>query len=176
MRLVVLFLSLFVLGGCSTATVAVVPAPISSPVETIARDGVEEAAVSAVTDYFDVSTRIAGDGGVNPERIADVVTSDWLPNEIAGFDALHAMGTVQVGAPIITRIEATAVRGIAAVSEVVVHACTVLDGVSIVSDDITDDVVPNGVALVTVYVVPENGVLKVDGVEPWEDTSWCAES
>lgn len=176
MRLVVLVLSLFVLGGCSAEKVADVPAPISSPVETIARDGVEEAALTAVIDYFDVSAQIAGDGGVKPERIADVVTSEWLPNEIAGFETLQAMGTTQVGAPTITRIEATAVHGVSVVSEVVVHVCTALDGVSIVSDEFVDDSGPAGVTLVTVYVVPEGGMMKVDGVEPWEDTSWCAES
>ena len=175
MRLFVIGACVALLGGCSGPSVPAVPAPISSAVETVPREGVEELALTAVSDYVALSSVIAGDGGANSERIADVVTVGWLPNELAGFETLRAMGTTQVGAPIITKIEATAIRGIAAVSEVVVHACTALDGVSVVSDEFTEDPVPNGVALITVYVVPEDGVLKVDGVEPWEDVSWCAE-
>lgn len=176
MRLLSIGVALLALGGCASEPVPPVPATASTPGESIPRDGAEELALAAVTHYFAMSTEIAADGGVNPERIANVVTSDWLPNEIVGFETLQAMGTTQVGAPAITRIEATAVHGVAVVSEVVVHVCTALDGVSIVSDEFTDDSGPTGVALVTVYVVPEGGVMKVDGVEPWEDTSWCAES
>ena len=176
MRLLSIGVALLALSGCASETVPSVPAAASTPGESIPRDGAEELALAAVTDYFAMSTAIATEGGMNPERIADVVTSDWLPNEIAGFETIEAMGTTQVGEPVITRIEATAVHGVAVVSEVVVHVCTALDGVSIVSDEFTDDSGPTGVALVTVYVVPEGGVMKVDGVEPWEDASWCAES
>ncbi|MFM6967397.1 MAG: hypothetical protein ACKOWN_00445 [Microbacteriaceae bacterium] len=173
MRIVTLGVALVLLSGCA-ATPPVEPTPpISTSVETIPRDGVEELAITAVTNYFRTSAVVAADGGADPDRIAHVVTARWLPNEIAGFATLGELGTRQVGAPTITKIEATSIRGIAAVSEVVVHVCTALDGVAVVSDDFGEDLTPDGTTLVSVFVVPEDGVMKVDGVQPWADSTWC---
>ena len=169
------FVSVLVLAlsGCSVTPHAI-PAATIEVAETVPPEGVEGLAMTAVRHYFDVSARVAADGGREPERIAEAVTAQWLPQEMVGFEALRALGSTQVGAPTVTKMEVAAVRGIAAVAEVVVYACTSLDGVSIATDDGEFDS-PTGLSLVTVYVVPENGVLKVDGVEPWADVSWCAE-
>lgn len=175
MRLLALALALSVLTGCATASVA----PAASPPalsETIERNGVEERAIAAVKDYVSVSSAIAADGGVDPERIATVVTDRWLPEELAGFETLRAMGSSQVGIPAVTRIEVAAVRGIAVVTEVILRACTDFGEVSVDSAEGEEHDVPTTVALVTVYVKPVDGVLKVDRVEPHTDASWCAAS
>lgn len=174
MRFTLSVATVLVLAGCVTPSIPTT-AVSTPPTETISADGVDELALGAVRDYLDASAVIAADGGVNAERIGAVVTESWLPHELAGFEALRAMGSEQVGAPIVTKMEVAAVRGIAAVSEVVVHACTALDGVAIRTDDGTDVPVTAGTTLVTVYVVPVDGVLKVDGVEPWADATWCDE-
>jgi hypothetical protein len=175
MRFSVLAVSALLLAGCSSPSISIAPVT-APPIETIPADGVDELALEAVRDYLDASATIAADGGANPERIGAVVTESWLPQELAGFETLRAMGSAQVGSPTVTKMEVAAVRGIAVVSEVVVHACTALDGVAIRSEDGTDVPVTAGTTLVTVYVVPVDGVLKVDGVEPWADASWCDEA
>jgi hypothetical protein len=167
---------LLALAGCAPAEKTPAPAPTVTATEAVERDGVEQLAVDAVGDYFAASAEIAGDGGEDPDRIAEVVTSNWLPQELAGFAALRALGSSQAGVPEVTKIEVSAIRGIAAVTEVVLHACTSLDGVAIRTADGDETDVPLGTSLVTIYVVPEDGILKVDGVEPWTDVSWCAES
>jgi len=175
MRLFVIVL-LLALVGCASAERAPAPDPVASADEAIERDGVEQLAIDAVGDYFAVSAEIAGDGGEAPERIAQVVTSNWLTQELTGFTALRALGSSQAGVPEVTKIEVSAIRGIAVVTEVVLHACTSLDGVTIRTADGDETDVPIGTSLVTIYVVPEDGVLKVDGVEPRTELSWCAES
>jgi hypothetical protein len=167
---------LLALAGCASTDQTPAPAPTVTADEAIERDGVEQLAIDAVGDYFAVSAEIAGDGGDDPDRIAEVVTSNWLPQEITGFAALRALGSSQAGVPEVTKIEVSAIRGIAAVTEVVLHACTSLDGVTIRTADGDETDVPLGTSLVTIYVVPEDGILKVDGVEPWTEVSWCAES
>ena len=172
MRIGILCVAL-VLGGCAPVA-GPTPVVTTTPAESLPADGIEELALAAVNRYFAVSTEVAADGGANPDRIAEAVTDSWLPEELSGFDALRALGASQVGSPTVTKMEVAAVRGIAAVTEVVVYACTTTDGVTIRTDDTETDA-PAGLSLVTVYVVPENGELQVDGVEPWTDVSWCAE-
>ena len=167
---------LLFLAGCSSANPVSVNSATPVASEAIPRDGVEELAIAAVHDYFAVSSQIASDGGAHPERIAAVVTPDWLPEELTGFHTLRALGSRQVGSPEVTRIEVAALRGIAAVSEVVVHACTALDGVTMTNVDGDESELPTGVSLVTVYLTPDDGVLKVDAVEPQMDVSWCVGS
>ena len=176
MRIVPACLLIVMLVGCTPSE----PVPIQTVKavsrEAIPREGVEELAIEAVRDYFDTSAIIAADGGTEPERIATVVTANWLPEEVAGFEALRALGASQLGTPTVTKVEVTAIRGIAAVTEVVLHVCTSMDGVAIVTSDDVERGVPLGVSLVTVYVVPELGVLKVDAVEPWTEVTWCGEA
>lgn len=141
--------------------------------ETVDRVGVEDRAIAAVTAYFDRSAEIAAEGGARPERIEDVVTAAWLSEELTGFDALRALGARQVGKPVVTRIEVSAIRGISAVTEIVLHACTETSAVQIRTSDGLESPAGAGVSRVTVYVVPERGVLKVDNVNAWADVSWC---
>lgn len=175
MRIVVLALAVVVLSGCvpGSASPSATPPVVS---ETVPRNGVEELAMSAVEDYLAVSSTIAAEGGIEPERIATVVTDRWLGNELVGFEALRAMGSAQRGIPAVTRIEVSAVRGIAAVTEVILRACTDFGEVSVATSDGAELGVPTQMALVTLSVVPVDGVLKVDRVEPRADASWCVES
>lgn len=175
MRIVVIGLVALGLSGCSveSARLDIVPAVTAPAAEAVPREGVEQRAIDAVTVYLQTSAEIAADGGERPERIGDVVTVNWLPEELVGFESLRALGVTQIGAPLLTRTEVAAIRGIAQVTEVVVHACTTLTGVTVRTNAGIDVPTQPSTSLVTVYVVPENGVLKVDGIEPWADTTWC---
>lgn len=175
MRVFVICLVGLVLSGCSTVAPENNQPPQTQVAETLPREGIEELAIEAVDDYFAVSAVVASDGGNRPERIAEVVTEQWLTEEINGFDALQAMGSRQTGVPVVSKIAVSAVRGIAAVTEVVLHACTTFDDVSVTLAEGENIDAPVGLSLVTIYLVPEDGTLQVDGITPWADTSWCAE-
>ncbi|MFM2412391.1 MAG: hypothetical protein RLZZ587_724 [Actinomycetota bacterium] len=176
MRIVTGCLLLLTLAGCTSSEPVPVKTFVATSHEAIPRDGVEELAIDAVREYFDTSANIAADGGAGPERIAAVVTANWLPEEVAGFEALRALGASQLGTPLVTKIQVAAVRGIAAVTEVVLHVCTSMEGVAILTRDGDESDVPLGVSLLTVYVIPESGVFKVDAVEPWTEVTWCGEA
>ena len=167
-------MSTLLLAGCAGP---VEPAKITTSVapaaESISPKGIEAKAEQAVGDYFAMSAAVAADGGVNPDRLAGVVTKAWLKQEKAGFAALQEMGTAQTGVPEVTKLKVTATRGIATVTEVVVHACTSMAGVGIVTEDGEELPVDSSLALLTVYLVPVDGELKVDGIEPRQDTTWC---
>lgn len=175
MRIVLLALTVLVVSGCDSASISPTVSPPAVS-EAVPRSGVEELATVAVDDYLTMSSTIAAEGGVAPERIASVVTDRWLPEELAGFETLRALGSAQRGIPDVTRIEVSAIRGISAVTEVILRACTDFGGVSVATVDGEEREVPTTLALVTLYVVPEDGVLKVDRVEPRADATWCVES
>ena len=162
------------LAGCAAPVEPMSKPEVAAAVaESIPPEGIETKAEQAVVDYFAMSAVVAADGGANPDRMADVVTTSWLKQERAGFAALQEMGTAQSGVPTVTKLAVTATRGIAAVTEVVVHACTSLAGVGIIAEDGEELPVDTSIALLTVYLVPVDGELKVDGVEPRQDATWC---
>ena len=166
--------SVVLLAGCAGPVESVsVPANAAPVAESISPKGIEGKAEQAVGDYFAMSAAVAADGGADPDRMAGVVTQAWLKQEKVGFAALQEMGTAQSGVPAVTKLAVTATRGIAAVTEVVVHACTSMAGVGIVTEDGEELPVDSSLALLTVYLVPVDGVLKVDAVESRQDTTWC---
>lgn len=170
----IVVLTIALLAGCAGPVEPVSAPSAAAPVaESISPKGVEGKAEQAVGDYFAMSAAVAADGGANPDRMADVVTDSWLTQEKAGFAALQEMGTAQSGVPAVTKLAVTAMRGIAAVTEVVVHACTSMAGVGIITEDGEEIPVDSSRALLTIYLVPVDGELKVDAVEPRQDTTWC---
>lgn len=166
--------SVVLLAGCAgPIEPSSAPAPSVPVAESISPKGIEGKAEQAVGDYFAMSAAVAADGGADPDRMGDVVTKAWLKQEKAGFAALQEMGTAQSGVPEVTKMSVTATRGIASVTEVVVHTCTSMVGVGIITEDGEELPVDSSLALLTVYLVPVDGVLKVDAVEPRQDTTWC---
>jgi hypothetical protein len=50
------------------------------------------AAKKAYVAYLAVSDQVANDGGINPERLAVVVTKGWLPTEVASYKSFAKSG------------------------------------------------------------------------------------
>jgi hypothetical protein len=56
------------------------------------------AATKAYAAYLAMSDKISQEGGANPERIAPLVTPEWLDHEVSTAEALAKLGNHQVGA------------------------------------------------------------------------------
>lgn len=67
------------------------PTPTAEPVFESEEEALA-AAEEAYAAYVDMSNRIAADGGMNPERIAPLVTEERLSDEIEGFAAYQDAG------------------------------------------------------------------------------------
>lgn len=172
----VVCLSVVALSGCATITPIVTAPPFVAQErqqETLSSDGAEALAEEAVRDYLAVSAAIAAAGGADYSAIDTVVSAAWRAEEVAGFEAISALGVEHRGAPAVTKIEVTAVAGIHRVTEATVHVCTSTYDVEVLDGDGEVLPVEPTVQLLTVYVVPLKGRFVVDGVEPWEDTTWC---
>jgi hypothetical protein len=122
MRMLSVALALaLLLSGCSpNGTPAIpVPEPTSAPVFASDEDALAAAKV-ALAAYIAVSDAISQDGGANPERIAEVVTPEWLPTELNSWRAFQRRGEKLVGSTSIKKVklEQTSDAG-----TVVVYAC-----------------------------------------------------
>lgn len=167
---------ILLLSGCTPSPVLDrATAPAADSAESIPREGIDELARHSIVEYLRVSSEIAGDGGLDSGRIADVVTAEWAAHEETGFAAIRAMESVQRGTPTVSRFDIAAVRGVAEATEVIVYLCTSFDEVTVASPGHPAAPVATPVAFVTVYLVPQQGRLKVDAVTPQSDVSWCAE-
>lgn len=91
-------LAVLLLSGCVPQPSTVTPTPDASSTPVFASD--EEAlaaATAAYAAYLAMSDLIAGDGGVNPERLQPLVTEGWLKREIDVFSLFAAKGLSQSG-------------------------------------------------------------------------------
>lgn len=82
------------LTGCVPGKPAVTPAPTStsgSPVFASDEEALA-AAEEAYRAYLAVSDQIANDGGADPERIAALVTSERLADELRGSETFETQG------------------------------------------------------------------------------------
>ncbi|WP_010206268.1 hypothetical protein [Salinibacterium sp. PAMC 21357] len=87
------------LSGCTPTDAPAPPEPISTFVAPYATD--EEALAAAevaYAEYVRVSSEILNEGGVNPERLAEVVTGEFLESSIEGLKEFHDAGRTQSGA------------------------------------------------------------------------------
>lgn len=177
-RLVALTLTVLALGGCQPV---IDPTPSQPDYSAPASDSVvpgdvaADLAEAAVREYFAVSAAIAAAGGENTSAIDNVVSAAWRNEELAGFEAIRAMGVTPEGAPTLVRLEVAAMAGVTAVGEAIVHVCTSTDGVAVIDIDGMALPVEPEVHHLTVFVVAHDERFVVDGVEVVEDTSWCVE-
>lgn len=167
---------------CGCAPQIPPPPPKSSPSSSPVFASDEEAlaaATKAYAAYLKVSDQIAQDGGVEPARIAEYVTSDWLPNEIADFDELAHSGRRQVG---FTKFDGMKLQEVvqrsAKSASVRAYACLDLSEAKL-EDASGKNVTPSDLDLRASFEVnflssaPDPSVLVLAGSEPWSGTDIC---
>ncbi len=93
-----LTLAALLLTGCvPTAPLATsTPSPAATPVFASEEEALA-AAEAAYAEYLAVEDAIAQDGGTDPERLSDFVTSEWLAKEVEVFNEFSKTGRRQVG-------------------------------------------------------------------------------
>ena len=170
-----------ILSGCVPADPEVTPPAEPSSEAIFASD---EEALAAATDayeaYLKMSDLIAQEGGKNPERIAPLVTEEWLAKEIAGNEELIKSGRRLVGnfAMRSTSLQQTFPDGPASVV-VVIYACIDPNGSRLLDShgtDVTPDFLKspwaNEVTLVSSIGAAAPKLL-LSEEEPWSDTASC---
>ena len=154
--LAVVSLSLL-LTGCARAAAPPAPVPTERPDLSVSTEGIEATAIAALGTYVDTTNAIVA-GEASPESVADVTSSTWATEELAGFAALDALDSGPQPTISVSKAEVARVRGTVAVVDVLLHVC--FDG-------------GGNLTLATLRLVPRDGVLVVDHIRPWEDSTWC---
>lgn len=123
------------LGGCVAEPPVVIPDETASIEPVFASD--EEAlaaAEEALVAYYQVSDQIIIEGGVSPERLEDVATTEISDREAAGYKQLTERGWVGVGATSVDSVELQQLDQSAGVGDevVTVYACVDISGFDLV--------------------------------------------
>lgn len=141
------------------------------------------AAEDAYSAYLAVANLVAQEGGMDPERYADVVTHSWLSHEIESAAAFSESGTRQVGEVAYSSLSLQQVDLVD--GSLSVYACLDVSGARILDAgdiDVTpeerDPVVPVELdlrALKTGLAKSPGGppVLLIDGSELWTGQDFC---
>jgi hypothetical protein len=97
------------------------------------------AATKAYAAYLAMSDTISQEGGANPERLASLVTPEWLTEEIGSFQDSAGNGNHQVGR---TRFDSPRLQvsdeSEAGVATVALYLCLDISGSRIVDESQTD--------------------------------------
>ncbi|WP_067945095.1 hypothetical protein [Agromyces sp. NDB4Y10] len=136
------------------------------------------AAVEAYEAYSEMSTRIASEGGTNPERITEVVSENAASQLVEEFEALaeaqlRTTGTTNVyGARLMSWEQAGEDTTVSA------YFCRDVSGVRIINAsgaDVTKPRTSDVSALVATFVVRPDDPSKliVEDTEPWSDITFC---
>lgn len=90
--------SALLLSGCAQPGPGVTSQATSSVTPLFASDAdALAAATKAYAAYLKMSDLIAQEGGANPERLAPLVTSEWLKKEVGAFNKFEVSGHNQTG-------------------------------------------------------------------------------
>jgi hypothetical protein len=168
------------LGGCVPQDSNVKPAPAPSATPAFASD---DAALAAATKaygaYIAMSDQIAQEGGVHPERIRGLVTSEWLKRELSSFGKFAKTGGKQVGSTTFSKVSLEqVVRDDVTKSSVVIYACNDVSGTRIVSRE-GNDVTPasrkalNSVEATFVEDPNDPKHLLLAELDPWSNSELC---
>jgi hypothetical protein len=171
------------LTGALAGCVADTPTAITTPTPTVAPlFATEEEALAAATEayaaYLKVSDAISADGGANPERIAAVVTPEWLPKELAAFTKLGDLGVVQVGATKFANMSLQSFDTTGSQAMLSIYVCSDVSGTRI-RDAAGVDVTPSGrlsrFPLLVSFVSrsDKSTLLLLDGSETWDGDDFC---
>ncbi|MGK2852625.1 MAG: hypothetical protein ACSLE3_00735 [Microbacteriaceae bacterium] len=167
------------LSGCAPAAPpAAEPPPTSSQPIFASDEEALAAAEAAYAEYQRVSDEIAVAGGVQPDRIAAVVSNTWLPEELAGFKQLRDAGLMQLGDSSFDTISLQAASEIDEGALVVLYLCSDSSDTRIVNNlgiDVTPmdrvERYPLEVAFRSSEVDPQT--LQLDEISTWSGESFC---
>lgn len=180
LRPAVLLIATLLLAGCVPSDPVITPAPEPSVAPIFASD--EEAlaaATEAYAKYLEVSNLIRSEGGIGPERIADFVTPERLPDELAGFTHFaeggrHSVGSITFDSAKFQKYENEQAVG----ATVVMYLCLDASQVKFVDGegkDVTPDDKPNRqlfeITMVSRSV--DSSTLILSGSELWDNNSGC---
>jgi len=161
------------LSGCLPPQPVLAPTadPTSTPI--FASDGEALAAAEAAYGaYLAVSDQIAADGGADAERIAPLVTREWLPSELDAFAKFGLSGRRQVGA---TQFSNASLQQLFPVS---IYVCVNTSNTGFV-DVSGKDVTPTGRQTSFTFSVEfesqlaDPSLLLLANAEPWSGASSC---
>lgn len=161
------------LAGCIGSGVVKTPVPTPSAAPVFASD--EEAlaaAEAAYAAYVDATDIVSAEGGVNPERIKNLVTSEELERSIEEFKNLRESGNRTIGT---TAFDALTLQRFDDV-EVVVYACVDVSSVRLVNAegiDITPRNRPEHVPLEIAFWIGLQGELLLNSSDVWQEASIC---
>lgn len=172
--------SALLLSGCLQPAPAVTPPGASGSKPLFASDeDALAAATKAYAAYLQMSDLIAQEGGVNPERLAPLVTSKWLKDQIAALGKLTKSGNHQVGSTSfkVDRLQQVSEPSAGEVT-VVMYVCADLSATRILdksNTEVTSDGVRRVVPFVETFVAsPRNkGSLIVSEDTVWTGRDFC---
>jgi hypothetical protein len=98
------------------------PTPTATPIFASEEDALA-AAEDAYAAYLEMSNLIGSEGGVDPERIAPLVTTDRLEVDLRGFETLRQLELRLVGFTTFEVIDVQRVEQVGDDLEVVFYAC-----------------------------------------------------
>lgn len=150
------------------------PVPTPSVTPVFASD--EEALAAAEESYkryISMEDSIAQEGGRDPERLAEIVTDEWLQTEFDTFERFRQSGRLQVGSTSVTDVELQRVDEFKdGTAEVVVYVCVDFSDTSFV-DASGAQVAPEGPRTLTLeatFVASDVNHLLLKGNEPWSES------
>jgi hypothetical protein len=146
-----------ILAGCASPSAPPDSTPTAPPDVSVTTESVPELAAAAIDRYVARTNAILA-GAAKPESIAEVTSSAWAAEEIAGYAVATAIDSSAGTAIRSTKSEIARVRGTVAVIDVTMHVCFSS---------------AYSVTLVSMQLAPRDGTLVVDSIRPWEDSTWC---
>jgi hypothetical protein len=138
-----------------------------------------DAATKAYAAYLAMSDTISQEGGANPERIAPLVTPEWLDHEVSSAEALAKAGTHQAGAISFDspRLQSRE-PGPDGTQNVAIYVCLDLTEARILTQENQDKTAPGVNArfafVVTFNVSQGNGrQMLLEKSSPWDGNDFC---
>lgn len=164
------------LTGCVAPEPRVTPVPEPSVTPLFASD--EEAlaaAEAAYREYTAVEDAVARDGGTGAERLAPLVTPEWLEHETEAFDRFKETGMHQVGSTAVTGTTLQRWGPLdAETAEVVIYACVDFSATSFVDavGATRESAGPRATTIEVTFQASSSDHLLLSASEPWP-TSAC---
>jgi hypothetical protein len=137
------------------------------------------AATKAYAAYLAMSDTISQEGGANPERIAPLVTAEWLDHEVTSAKALAKSGNHQVGRTSFDRPRLQSREPVSGGAEnVSIYICLDVTAARLLDDANQDTTAPRLRArfpvVVTFKVMQGLGQqILLDRNSPWDGDDFC---
>jgi hypothetical protein len=167
------------LTGCVPSAVATPSASARSKPVFESDAAALDAATKAYAAYLAMSDTISQEGGANPERIAPLVTPEWLAKELAAFQAFSKLNRHQVGETTFRNVSLQEYSDQSVQSAVVVlYVCSDFSTTRFLDADDVDQTPANRQDLVSMEVQltsksSRSPFLVVSGIDPWQGAELC---